>query len=362
MSKAKLRAGAILAVAALGAAGCGSSSPKTSSPTTGATGSTPASSPATTPASSPATTAAPNAPAPAAPAAGSGAGKTLALIQGTDSDPFYITMACGARAEAKKLGASLTVQGPANFQASEQIPVVNSVTAKHPDAVMIAPTDSQALIAPMTQMKAAGIKLIQVDTTVTDTSLALSSISSNNTQGGQLAATTLAKLLGDKGSVVVINEQPGISTTDARAQGFAQAMKAFPGIKVLPVQYDQDSATTAASLVSSELAAHPDLSGIFAINTLTAEGVGTGLRQAGATGKVKVVGFDASPQSVQQLQANTVQALIAQQPALEGQEGVDQAVLALTGKANTSQIGTRLVAITQSNLPHMGAYLYKGSC
>jgi ribose transport system substrate-binding protein len=301
--------------------------------------------------------------APAVPAAGSGKGESLALIQGTDSDPFYITMACGAEAEAKRLGATISVQGPADFSASEQIPIVNSVTAKHPKAVLIAPTDVQALIPPMKQMKAAGIKLVQVDTSVNNTSLAVSSITSNNIEGGTLAATTLANLIGKTGSVVVINEQPGISTTDARAIGFAQGMKKFPNIKVLPIQYDQDSATTAASLVSSEIAAHPDLTGIFAINTITAEGVGTGLTQAGASGKkVKVVGFDASPQSVQQLQANVVQALIAQQPALEGKDGVDQAVLALNGKKNTKNIGTGLVAITQANLSKMGSYLYKSSC
>ena len=43
---------------------------------------------------------------------------------------------------------------------------MHSVTASKPAAVMIAPTDVHALIAPMQQMKSAGIKVIQVDTTV----------------------------------------------------------------------------------------------------------------------------------------------------------------------------------------------------
>ncbi len=351
MQKRFMTAVAATGMAALAAAGCGSSSKgataATTAPTTGTT--------------SGAATSATTLP-PGAPPAGVGQGKTLALIQGTKSDPFYITMACGAQAEAKRLGATINVQGPDTFAPAPQIPIVNAVTASHPDAVLIAPTDSQALIAPMQQMKAAGIKVVQVDTTVKDSSIAVSSISSNNIEGGQLAAKTLAGLIGDKGSVVVINEYPGISTTDARAQGFDQAMKAYPNIHVLPIQYDQDDSNKAASLVSSVLAAHPDLSGIFAINTLTAQGVGTGLRQAGATGRVKTVGFDAGPQQVQQLQSGVVQALIAQQPYLEGVDGVDQAVDALTGRPVTSQIGTKLVAITRSNLSSMGSYLYKGSC
>lgn len=358
MSGRRIQLMALSSLAVVGlVAGCGSNS--TSS--TPASSATQASSASTT-ASSSSTTSASSASTPVAPADGAGQGKKLALILGTKGDPFYITMSCGAQSEAKRLGASLNVQGANEWAASEQIPIVNSVTAQHPDAVLIAPTDSHALINPMQQMKNAGIKVVEVDTTVTDSSIAVSSISSDNVEGGQVAAKALASLVGDKGSVVVINEQPGISTTDARAQGFNEAMKAFPNIKVLPIQYDQDSVTTAASLVSSELAAHPDLDGIFAINTLTAEGVGTGIRQAGATGKIKVVGFDASPQSVQQLQSNVVQALVAQEPYQEGVLGVDQAVDSLTGQPTTPTIGTNLVAITQANMDQMKQWFYKSAC
>jgi ribose transport system substrate-binding protein len=374
MQARRITLGAASVLLALSAAACGSSKTASSSgsgatttvaagPTT--TSSSGAANASTTTGASGSTTTAGGSSGGAnltVPPAGSGAGKKLVLIPGTKGDPFYVTMGCGAQAEAKRVGATLTIQGPADFSAPEQIPIVDSVIASKPDAVLIAPTDSSALIAPMTQMKNAGIKIVQVDTTVTDTSLAVSSITSNNLAGGELAAKTLAGLIGDKGSVVVINTEPGVSTTDARAQGFNQQMKTYPNIKVIPIQYDQDNSNTAASLVSSLLAAHPDLSGIFAINTLTAQGVGTGITQAGAGGKIKVVGFDAGPQQVQQLQAGTVQALIAQQPYQEGVDGVDEAIDALTGKPTTAQIGTSLTAITQANLSSMQSSLYKASC
>jgi ribose transport system substrate-binding protein len=292
-----------------------------------------------------------------------GAGKKLVLIQGIKSDEFYITMGCGAKAEAAKLGASIDVTGPSDFSAPLQIPIVNSVTAQKPDAVLIAPTDTQALIGPMKQMKDAGIKIVQVDTTVTDASLAVSSISSDNKAGGVDAAKTLSQLIGDKGSVIVINVKPGISTTDARAQGFNQEMQQnHPNIKVLDVQYDQDDPTKAAGIVTATLAAHPDLAGIFATNVLTAEGVATGLKNAGAKDKVKVVGFDAGPKQVADLQNGTVQALIAQQPGEIGAQGVDQAINALTAKAVQQNIATQLVSITTANLASSQAALYKASC
>lgn len=293
-----------------------------------------------------------------------GAKKNITLIQGTKADNFYITMACGAKEAADKAGVSLDVTGPEKFDAGEQVPIVSSVTAKKPDAVLIAPTDSKALIPSMTQMKSAGIKLVEVDTTVEDNSLAVSRISTDNAGGGKLAAQTLVKLIGGKGSVIVINVNPGISTTDARAQGFEQEIGNTPGVTLLPVQYSNDEPAKAASIVSATLSAHPDLAGIFATNVLTAEGVATGLRAAGKQDKVKIVGFDAGTQQVQDLKSGVVQALIAQDPFGIGEKGVQTAVDALDGKTVQSAIQTDLFAITKENLtsPEAQKFLYKDKC
>ncbi len=288
---------------------------------------------------------------------------SVTLIAGTTADNFYVTMNCGAQAEAQKLGVTYKFTGPSHFDPQSQIPVVNTVTAQHPDAVLIAPTDVTALIQPMKSMKAAGIKIVEVDTHVDDASISVSKISSDNTQGGKVAADTLAQLIGDKGTVMVVNVNPGISTTDARDQGFKQEMAAkHPNIKVLTTQYDNDEQAKAAQILTSTYAAHPDLNGVFAANTISAEGVATGIRNAGATGKIKVVGFDAEPQSIQDLKNGVVDALVAQEPALIGKDGIDQAVNALSGKPVTPQIGTGLVSITKANMDQQQQYWYRSSC
>jgi ribose transport system substrate-binding protein len=295
-----------------------------------------------------------------APSSSSGS-KSLALIQGTKADNFYVTMACGAKSEAAKLGYSINVQGPADFAAPEQIPIVNAVTAQHPGAVLIAPTDTQALIAPMTQMKSAGIKVIQVDTTVSDKSIAAASVSSDNIQGGAKAADALAKLVGSKGSVVVMNEQPGVSTTEQRIQGFTQEIKKYPNIKQLSTQFVGDNPSKAAQAITALYAAHPDLAGVFATNVLVAQGVDTGLKTAHAANKVKIVGYDADPTQVSDLKSGVVEALIAQEPFQEGVDGVQQAVNALTGKP-TKSILTGLQVLTKANLASMSQFIYKSSC
>jgi ribose transport system substrate-binding protein len=295
----------------------------------------------------------------------SAAKKTLELVVGTKSDDFYVTMECGAQAEAKALGAKLTVNGPADFSVSEQAPILNSVAATKPDALIVAPTDAKALDPELQRIQSEGTKIIFVDTSSSDSSLGVSRITSDNTGGGKLAADSLGQQIGGKGTVAVINVNPGISTADARIQGFTQEMKAkYPGITALPTQDDNDSSATAASQVASDIAAHPNLAGVFADNVLSAQGAGTGVQHAGKAGKVKVATFDAEPQQMQMLQANSIQLAVAQDPYLEGQDGVQQALNAAEGKPVTANIGTPLVAITQQNMNQASIqkYVYKSSC
>jgi ABC-type sugar transport system substrate-binding protein len=298
-------------------------------------------------------------------AAAAGKNYNLELIVGTKSDDFYVTMECGAMAEAKALGVTLTVNGPADFSASEQAPILNAVAVSKPDALIVAPTDTKALNPELSRIAAEGVKLVFVDTTTTDPSIAVSHITSDNTGGGKLAADSLAAQIGDKGTVALITVNPGISTTDARIAGFDAEIKAkYPNITVLPVQYDNDSAATAASQIEGDIAAHPNLSGVFATNVLSAQGVETGVQHAGASGRVKVATFDAEPQQIAALRAGTIQLAVAQSPYLEGQDGVEQAVDALSGKPVTANIGTPLVAITPQNVssPSVQKNIYVSSC
>jgi ABC-type sugar transport system substrate-binding protein len=291
--------------------------------------------------------------------------KNLELVVGTKSDDFYVTMECGAEAEAKKLGAKLTVTGPADFSVPEQAPILNAVAASKPDALLVAPTDAKALDPELKRIQTAGTKIVFVDTSASDTSLGVSRITSDNTGGGKIAADNLGQAVGGKGTVAVINVNPGISTTDARIAGFNAEMKAkYPNVKVLGVQYDNDSSATAASQVTSDIAAHPDLSGVFATNVLSAQGAATGVQHAGKTGKVKVATFDAEPQQITFLKSNTIQLAVAQDPYQEGIDGVQQALNAANGKTVTPTIGTALVAITPANVnaASVQKYIYKSSC
>jgi ribose transport system substrate-binding protein len=286
----------------------------------------------------------------------------VTLIQGVRGDEFYITMACGAQEAARAQNVRLDVQGPEEFDAAQQTPIVNAVVARKPDAIMIAPTDVKAMIAPIQQAVDAGIKVILVDTVI-EADIAEAEIATDNLAAGGVAAKTLVELMTKPAPVLVVNVKPGISTTDQRQEGFEKEIKKHPEYEYLGAEFSQDQPERAASIVSSTLAAEPELGGIFGTNLFSAEGSATGLRSSGKKG-VKIVGFDAGPAQVKQLEEGLVQALIAQKPADIGKQGIEQAVAAVRGDEVTKKITTGTEVITQENLESPAAQeaLYKADC
>jgi len=309
--------------------------------------------------------AAPDAPAASGIAAPAKASKNynLQFIQGVAGDEFYISMQCGIEAEAAKLGVTVKTQGAQKFDPTLQRPILDSVKATKPDAILIAPTDVTAMQQPLESAAAAGTKVILVDTTTEDPSYAASAIASDNIGGGKAAFEAIKQLNPNGGKVMVMSVDPGISTTDQRAEGFEQAVKADSKFQYLPIQYSHNDPATASNLISSALQKDPDIVGVFAANLFSAEGTATGVRQAGKTATVKIVSFDAGPNQVKALREGTVQALVAQQPATIGQYGVDMAVAALDGGQVTHKVQTGITIITKDNVDGEGGQaVYKSSC
>jgi ribose transport system substrate-binding protein len=294
---------------------------------------------------------------------------TIALIPGLTTDAFYITMRKGAEAAAKAVGAELVFQGAPDFNPVTQVPVLDAVVAKKPDAILIAPTDKNQLIQPLKNASDAGIPVITVDTFIGtgvyqtgagDADFPLSYVASDNVLGGEIAARALAKAIGDKGKVYVSNVKPGISTTDQREEGFKKEMANHPGITVLETQFNDNDANKAASQLQAVFARNSDLAGVFGANLFSALGAANGVQQAGQTGTVRVVAFDAPTSIVDNINSGLVDLAIAQHPAEIGYFGFMVAYAHLTGNSVPISIGTGFTVIDKSNVtdPNVAKFIY----
>lgn len=293
---------------------------------------------------------------------GSGSDYRIALVTGDNHDPFFVSMNAGAQAEAKRLGVEVDWQGPAVYEPAQQIPILNTVLQSKPDFLLTSPTDRTALIPTLKQFQSADIPVIAMDTDIDDPSLRLARISSDNLEGGKLGAKELARAIGEKGKVLLINQAPGILVLDERQQGFEQQIKKYPNIDYLGVRFTQDDPVKTAEAVKAVIARDPDLAGVFAIDTLSGEGTITGIKDAGKQDQVKVVAFDASPSEVEALKTGSIESLIVQRCYDMGVTAVRDAVKYLEDgtKPKDPTIIPYVIANQQNaNDPGVSRYYYK---
>ena len=295
---------------------------------------------------------------------------TIALIPGLTTDAFYITMRRGAEAAAEALGVELVFQGGPEFNPTVQVPVLDAVIARSPDAILIAPTDTTQLVEPLRRADEAGIPVITVDTFIGsgvyqtgsgEADFPLAYIASDNVLGGRMAARALAEAIGGEGKVFVSNINPGVSTTDQREEGFKLEMaENFPNIEVLETQFNENDANNAASQLQAVFARNSDLKGVFGANLFSALGSANGVQQAGQTGTIRVVAFDAPTSIIDNIKSGLVDVAIAQHPAEIGYFGVVSAYAHLTGQSIPTLIGTGFTVIDASNVddPDVARYIY----
>lgn len=288
----------------------------------------------------------------------------ITYIQGVTGNPFYMSVTCGGTEAAKRLGVTFDAQGPAQYTPALQLRVLNAVIAGQPDGIMMTADDPVALTATLIEAKERGIKIISIDGDVKDMSVALANIQSDNFKGGAEAGRILAELIGGKGEVMALMNSPAANVAQQRLFGFQEEIAKHPGITFLGPQYSNNQTAKAASIITSTVAAHPDLAGVFTITTNNTEGAATGVREAQREGKIKIVGFDTSDPIVEAIRKGIVSADIVQYPYRVGQLGVEMMVAALQGKPVERQVNTPFVVATPQNIdtPEVQKYIYRTNC
>ncbi len=288
----------------------------------------------------------------------------ITYIQGVTGNPFYSSVACGAAEAAKRLNVTFDSQGPQQYTPALQMRVLDAVIAARPDGIMFTSDDPVALTATLIEAKERGIKVISIDGNVKDMSVALANIQSDNFEGGRQAGAALAKLLDGKGKVMALMNSPAANVAQQRLNGFKEEVAKYPGLEFLGVQYSNNQTAKAASIITSTIAANPDLAGVFTITTNNTEGAATGIREAQREGQVKIVGFDTSDPIVEAIRSGVVSADIVQYPYRVGQLGLENMVAALDGKPIEREITTPFVVATPQNIdtPEVQKYIYRTNC
>ncbi len=300
--------------------------------------------------------------------AGSAADFQIAVIPKGTTHEYWRSINAGAvkaQRELKAAGTDVQIiwKGPLlEDDREQQIQVVENFAGRGVSAIVLAPLDSRALVAPVEDAVRAGIPVIVIDSALKST-LTASTVATDNRKGGQIGARRLGTLLGGKGRVIMLRYQVGSASTEEREEGFLEVMKAeFPGVTLLSAdQYGGATRETAYKAAQNLLNRFGEnLDGVFAPNESVASGMLLALREQGLAGKVRYVGFDANEQLVDALKKGEIQGLVVQDPVKMGYLGVMTAVAVLRHEKVSPLIdtGVGLVTLENMNDPTVSALIH----
>ncbi|HAS6483752.1 TPA: ribose ABC transporter substrate-binding protein RbsB [Vibrio parahaemolyticus] len=267
---------------------------------------------------------------------------TMAIVVSTLNNPFFVTMKDGAEAKAKELGYDLIVLDSQN-DPSKELSNIEDLTIRGVKAILINPTDSDAVSNAIRMANRSNIPVLTLDRGASRGEV-VSHIASDNVVGGEMAGHYIMEKVGEKAKVIQLEGIAGTSAARERGEGFMTAVKGSD-MELLASQPADFDRTKGLNVMENLLAANPDVQAVFAQNDEMALGA---LRAVQASGKnVMIVGFDGTEDGIAAVSRGKLAATIAQQPDLIGALGVETADKVLKGEKVDEYIPVPLKVVTK---------------
>jgi ribose transport system substrate-binding protein len=231
----------------------------------------------------------------------------------------------------------------------QQVSILEDQITKHVAALAVAPAGVSEILPVLDKAKAANIPVIIMDTDINWPSK-VSYVGADNRHAGHLAGEYIVKLLDGKGQVAVIRGIVGIATHEDRLAGFKEAIAAAPGIECIAVQPANSERALGMSVMENLLTTHPALRAVFATNDQMALGGVEAIAARKLTGKVAVVGVDATGEALHAIESGRLAADVAMHPEALGNKAVAAAIQAAKGKPVDKVIDTGETLVTKENV------------
>ena len=277
--------------------------------------------------------------------------KVIAVIPKGVSHFFWKSVEAGALAAGRDFGVEIRWKGPAQeTDYTGQINIVEDAIATRVDGIVLAPSHGDALVPVVLRANQAGIPITIFDSGIS-TDKYISYVATDNRQGGVVGAERMGEKLNGSGQVAILGVKKGSVSTDQREEGFQETIqKKFPGIKIVQFLYGDADRSKSLDRATDILTAHPDLNGIFASNESSSVGAVQAIKQKNLQGKVVLVGFDSSPNLLEDVKAGAIDSLVLQDPYKMGYEGVRTIVDKLNGKEPQRLMDTGVKLLTRENM------------
>lgn len=229
-----------------------------------------------------------------------------------------------------KANANVQLQSlDAQMKAETQVTMMDDFINQGYNAIILQPIDAAALTASVKKAESKGIVVITLNT---DTLLPHAAcVTMDDFGAGLLVGDSIAKSLGGKGNVAIIQSPPGAQAGVEREKGFRSAMNKYPNIKIVGAQNGLWNKDKAIEIMNSFLQVNKQLDAVFAVNDNMAEGAMIAAESAGRLAQIKIWGFNGQKSTLSLIEQGKIAGTAYTNAYNQGATAAWQAIKTLNG-------------------------------
>jgi len=282
--------------------------------------------------------------------------KLIAIIVPSQDNPFFQAEAVAAAERARALGYDVRIDAH-NDDVYTQDNLIDVAIASNASVLILDNAGTDASISAVRRANKAGIACFLIDREIRASNIAKAQIIADNAGGAELLGKRFADALSGKGNYAELLGRESDTNAQVRNKGFHAVLDKYPQLVRVSAQSANWSQSEAFQRTETILQAHGDLNGILAANDTMALGALAAVKNA-RNNKIKIVGFDGSPDALAAIRAGTLDATILQPAVKIAQMAVDEAdhliKTGTTGMAERQLVPCELV--TRQNVDEFGVF------
>ncbi|WP_332631422.1 sugar ABC transporter substrate-binding protein [Halalkalibacter flavus] len=227
----------------------------------------------------------------------------------------------------------------AENDSAKQMNQIENFIARGVDAIILTPVDTVAAVDILAKVNEAGIPIIVANQTFDGVDKASAYVGSESIEAGILQMEEVAKRLGGKGNIAIMEGQMGHEAQIMRTEGNKQIIEQNPDLEIVfqgTGNWNRDEGMT---LMENWIQSGKEIDAVVANNDEMAIGAILALEAAGKLDEVLVAGVDATPAALQFMQDGKLTVTVFQDARGQGIESIRTAVKA----ANGEEVETMLV-------------------
>ena len=268
--------------------------------------------------------------------------------------PFFVHMVNQIKDESAKVGDIDLIVADGQRSSPKQTADLEAAITKGVSGIVISPNDVDALAAAIQEAVDAKIPVVTVDRRVNKVPGILGHVGADNVKGGEAQGLLVEKLFPNGATVMNLQGQSGSSPAIDRNKGLHnvldQAKDKYKFVFEDTAGFDRSKGLAMTESALAGMATPPDV--IVAANDDMALGALEALKTRNLLSKVKLIGFDALPEALGQIQAGNMTGTIEQLPGGQTRGALETLVGFLRdGKKPDNQVTLLTpIAITKENL------------